>query len=105
MIESTDRFDARVRIFCLSPSPLSRSPGGSNIGVTSQMESTSLIVGAAGGLILGGGLVFLYLLIAGKDAKSKAKLVMDDAMREIEGNRKEAELRIKEDNLNRKAEA
>ena len=69
------------------------------------MESTSLIVGAAGGLILGGGLVFLYLLIAGKDAKSKAKLVMDDAMREIEGNRKEAELRIKEDNLNRKAEA
>ncbi len=105
MIESTDRFDARVRIFCLSPSPLSRSPGGSNIGVTSQMESTSLIVGAAGGLILGGGLVFLYLLIAGKDAKSKAKSVMDDAMREIEGSRKEAELQIKEDNLNRKAEA
>ena len=69
------------------------------------MESTSLIIGAAGGLILGGGLVFLYLLMAGKDAKSKAKSVMDDAMREIEGNRKEAELQIKEDTLNRKAEA
>ncbi|MCH2180367.1 MAG: ribonuclease Y [Mariniblastus sp.] len=69
------------------------------------MESTSLIVGAAGGLILGGGLVFFYLFLAGKDAKSKAKSVMDDAMREIEGNRKEAELQIKEETLNRKAQA
>ncbi len=69
------------------------------------MDNTSLLIGGAVGLFLGGGLVFLYLLITGKDAKSKAKAVMDDAMREIEGNRKEVELKTKEEALNRKEQA
>ena len=88
-----------------SPPPSISAPSDLNIGVTSQMENSTLLIGGAGGLFLGGGLVFLYLLIAGKDAKSKAKSIMDEAMREIEGNRKETELQVKEQTLNQKAAA
>ena len=88
-----------------SPPPSICAPSYLNIGVTSQMENSTLLIGGAGGLFLGGGLVFLYLLIAGKDAKSKAKSIMDEAMREIEGNRKETELQVKEQTLNQKAAA
>ena len=43
------------------------------------MDITNLLISGAVGLVVGGGLVLLYLFIAGKDAKSKAKMVMDDS--------------------------
>ena len=69
------------------------------------MDITNLLISGAVGTVMGGGLVLLYHFVAGKDAKSKAKLVMDEALRDIEGTRKESELKIKEQTLNQKAEA
>ncbi|MCH2179330.1 MAG: ribonuclease Y [Mariniblastus sp.] len=69
------------------------------------MDITNLLISGAVGTVVGGGLVLLYHFVAGKDAKSKAKLVMDEALRDIEGTRKESELKIKEQTLNQKAEA
>ena len=63
------------------------------------------LTGGAVGLILGTGLWLLFSYILQRDAKSKANAILEDAKRDIEGRFKEADLKIKERELESKAKS
>ena len=57
-----------------------------------------------GGLVLGAGLVWLYGFLLKADAKSKAKLVLDEAQRKAEAAIRDGELKAREVQVNAQAE-
>ena len=64
------------------------------------------IVGAAlAGLVLGAGGYWLYARLIGREAQSRARDILADAARTVETRAKEAELRIRELDLDQKAAA
>lgn len=69
------------------------------------MDPTSLAIGAAIGIVVGALVYFLYGKLLERDAKSKVARLMSDAEREIEGRRKEGELKLKEDLLAKRTAA
>lgn len=69
------------------------------------MQMTDFLIGGAAGLILAGGGTYLYALLMRRDARTKAQTILDDAQRDADAKFKESELRIKEIELDRKAES
>ena len=57
------------------------------------------------GLVIGSGLVWLYSFLIGRGAQAKAQAILDQATRDIQSNKKDAEIQIKEMTLKREAEA
>ncbi|MFO0036561.1 MAG: ribonuclease Y [Planctomycetota bacterium] len=57
-----------------------------------------------GGLVLGGGLVWLYGFLLKADAKSKAKLLLDEGQRQADAAIRDAELKAREVQVNAQAE-
>ncbi len=68
------------------------------------MTTPELLLGV-GGLILGAGAVLIYSMVVGRGAKTKAQLILDEAQRNAESKRRDAEVAIKEMELKREAEA
>ncbi|HMO14145.1 MAG TPA: ribonuclease Y [Pirellulaceae bacterium] len=68
------------------------------------MDILSLLIGAVAGLILGGGMILLFSLVSGNSARAKAQTIISQAELQSQTVTKEAELRVKEMEINRRAE-
>ena len=68
------------------------------------MDITSISIGAVIGLLVGGGGSYLYTLAVGRGAAKNAESILAAAKLEMESRRKDAELKIKEMELERTAE-
>lgn len=69
------------------------------------METTSVLIGSVIGLVAGIGGAILYALVSGNSAKAKAQSILSQADQESQNKIKEAELKIRELEINSKAEA
>ena len=58
--------------------------------------TTPDMIFAAGGLVVGIGIVLLYGIVVGRGAKAKAQLILDEAQRNADAKVKDAEVAIKE---------
>lgn len=63
------------------------------------------LIGGAVGVLIGLGLFFLYGMLLGRDAKSRANSILEEAQRSSDAKVKETELKIKELQLKQQAEA
>lgn len=86
--------------FCTALNSLLSSPSASHsylpIAVAEGSTSSSTIVAAFVALVVGGGLVYVVGILMGRDAKSQAKRLVDQAKLDSENTVKQAELEKKE---------
>ncbi len=68
------------------------------------MDTTSILIGALAGILAGGGMFLLYSIVSGNSARARSQSIIVQAEHSAQTQIKEAQLRIKELEINRKSE-